>query len=58
MGGASSKTSAENIANQLMSVISELSSGAYQINQSANVINITGNCKIGKGSKNYKCTYK
>jgi hypothetical protein len=51
MGGASSKTSAENIANQLMSAVSEVSSGAYQINQSANVINLTGNCKIGKGSK-------
>ena len=51
MGGASSKTSAENIANQLMSVISEVSSGAYQINPSANVINLSGNCKIGKGAK-------
>jgi hypothetical protein len=46
MGGASSKTSAEQITNQLMSVMSDTVAKASASYTGANVLNITGNCKF------------
>lgn len=51
MGGATSKTSADIITSQLMSVVSELSANAYQITQNANTVNLSGNCVIKPGAE-------
>lgn len=48
MGGATSKTTAESIAKQLISTVSEISSSAFVQSQSANTINLSGNCVIEK----------
>ncbi|AYV81910.1 MAG: hypothetical protein Harvfovirus77_2 [Harvfovirus sp.] len=56
MGGASSKTTATQITNQLMSVVTQAVAKADNTYTGANIINLSGNCKI-QGStisqKNY-----
>lgn len=46
MGGASSKTTAESITNQLMSVVANVSATADQITQGSNTIILSGDCQI------------
>jgi hypothetical protein len=46
MGGATSKTSADSIAKQLMSAVSEVSEKAYTRGSAFNNIQLSGNCKV------------
>jgi ABC-type cobalt transport system substrate-binding protein len=46
MGGATSKTSADSIAKQLMSAISEVSATAYTRGTATNNFQLSGNCKV------------
>ena len=55
MGGASSKTTAESITNQLMSVVANVSANAFQITQGVNMVNLSGNCNIS-GDINQRIT--
>lgn len=55
MGGASSKTTAESITNQLMSVVANVSANAFQITQGVNMVNLSKNCNIS-GDINQRIT--
>ena len=51
MGGATSKTSADSIAKQLMSAISEVSEEAYTRGSAVNNLQLSGNCRCVEGGE-------
>jgi hypothetical protein len=46
MGGASSKTTAESITNQLMSVVANVNANAFSVATAANIATLSGECQI------------